>query len=133
MLTRSLTQAVFNNNRIRLFLTNTHQNKIRLFDCIGTHKPSAARVRTVCKVIITTALLGTANFAFAGFSIWTSTTANVIPGTKITQIDGGPCSVCGGQFNQTSYDTNGFLASRGLQTSRTEAFGTPDARTITTD
>ena len=67
---------------------------------------------------------------------------------KTTQIDGGPCNVCGGQFSQTSYDANGFINnrtdfngnrttfindSRGLQISRTEATGTPVVRTITTD
>ncbi len=59
-----------------------------------------------------------------------------------------PCAVCGGgTASDTTYDGNGYLASvkdyrgyvttyqrdsRGLETSRTEAFGTPSARTTTT-
>ena len=67
---------------------------------------------------------------------------------KITQIDGGPCSTCGGQNQNTTYDANGFVASRtdfngnvttfinnarGLEISHTEAAGTPAERTITTE
>jgi YD repeat-containing protein len=64
---------------------------------------------------------------------------------KPTTISGTPCLTCGGKA--FTYDANGFIASRtdfngnitkyvhntrGLETSRTEAFGTPQARTITT-
>jgi YD repeat-containing protein len=67
---------------------------------------------------------------------------------KSSQIDGGPCLSCGGQTQNTTYDANGFVASRtdfngnitnyvndtrGLQTSRTEAAGTAEERTITTE
>jgi len=67
---------------------------------------------------------------------------------KNTSISGEPCSSCGGQYNSLSYDANGFLASstdfngntttyvngaRGLVASRTEAAGTTEARTITTN
>ncbi len=67
---------------------------------------------------------------------------------KLTQIDGGPCPDCGGAYQNVSYDANGFLSSRtdfngntttfvhnarGLETSRTEAAGTLEARTITTE
>ena len=65
---------------------------------------------------------------------------------KTGQVDGGPCSGCG-DYAGITYDANGFLASRtdfngntttyvhdarGLETSRTEAVGTPQERTITT-
>ena len=58
-----------------------------------------------------------------------------------------PCSASNAQFASTAYDANGFLTrrtdfnnyvtnyifnDRGLEESRTEAFGTPEARTITT-
>lgn len=58
-----------------------------------------------------------------------------------------PCANCGGSSASTTYDANGFVASRtdfnghvtqytndarGLETSRTEAVGTAEARTITT-
>lgn len=66
---------------------------------------------------------------------------------KIAQIDGGPCTSCG-QIQNTTYDANGFIASqndfngnvttfvndaRGLELSRTEAVGTSEQRTITTE
>jgi len=66
---------------------------------------------------------------------------------KISRIDGGPCPGCN-QTQHVTYDANGFVASRtdfngnvttyvnnsrGLQTSRTEAVGTPEERTITTE
>jgi len=66
---------------------------------------------------------------------------------KIAQVSGGPCPNCG-QIQNMTYDANGFVASRtdfndnvttfvndsrGLQTSRTEAVGTPEERTITTE
>ncbi len=65
---------------------------------------------------------------------------------KTVSISGGKCDICGTSA-QTRYDTNGFVSSRtdfdgnvttysfnsrGLETSRTEAYGTPEARTITT-
>ena len=64
------------------------------------------------------------------------------------QIDGDICSTCGGQNQMTTYDANGFVASRtdfngnqttfinnsrGLETSRTEAVGKPEERTISTE
>ena len=67
---------------------------------------------------------------------------------RVTRIDGGPCLSCGDQSSSMSYDANGFLASktdfngntttyinneRGLEISRTEAVGTPQERTITTE
>ena len=67
---------------------------------------------------------------------------------QATQIDNGPCSNCGEQFKNTSFDGNGFVSSRtdfngntttfthdsnGLETSRTEAVGTPQERIITTE
>jgi YD repeat-containing protein len=67
---------------------------------------------------------------------------------KVTQIDGGPCTSCSGTSRLANYDANGFMSSktdqngnvtnyvnnaRGLQTSRTEAVGTPEERTITTE
>jgi len=68
--------------------------------------------------------------------------------TKTSSVSGDQCNYCGGQDQAITYDANGFVASRtdfegnittyvnnaqGLQTSRTEASGTLDARTITTD
>ena len=65
---------------------------------------------------------------------------------KSTSIAGTPCPECGYE-KVTTYDANGFVSSvtdyndrtttythdaRGLETSRTEASGTPQARTITT-
>ena len=67
---------------------------------------------------------------------------------KVTQIDGGPCTSCGGTTRLANYDANGFMSSktdqngnvtnyvnnaRGLQTNRTEAVGTPEERTVTTE
>ncbi len=68
---------------------------------------------------------------------------------KLSSISGGQCgSGCSNQGQAQTYDVNGFLASRtdfegnvttfinnsrGLQTSRTEAVGTPEERTITTE
>jgi YD repeat-containing protein len=66
---------------------------------------------------------------------------------KVTEVEGHPTDDCAGANKAYSYDANGFLASktdwngnlttyvhnaRGLQTSRTEACGTPQERTITT-
>jgi YD repeat-containing protein len=66
---------------------------------------------------------------------------------KVTQIDGDRCADCPAYAN-TTYDANGFVSSRtdfngnvttyvhdarGLETSRTEAVGTPEERTITTE
>ena len=63
-----------------------------------------------------------------------------------TQVSGDPCTDCG-DYAGTTYDANGFISSRtdfkgntttyvhdarGLETSRTEAVGTPQERTITT-
>ena len=65
---------------------------------------------------------------------------------QVTQVDGDPCTDCG-DYADTTYDANGFISSRtdfngvtttyvhdarGLETSRTEAVGTPQERTITT-
>ncbi|MHB1241665.1 MAG: hypothetical protein ACYC18_14375, partial [Gammaproteobacteria bacterium] len=65
---------------------------------------------------------------------------------KTVSVSGGKCDICGTSA-QTQYDANGFVSSRtdfdgnvttysfnsrGLETSRTEAYGTPQARTITT-
>lgn len=67
---------------------------------------------------------------------------------KVTQVEGHPTASCEGANKAYSYDTNGFLAfktdwkgtvtsytrdSRGLELSRTEADGTPEARTTTTE
>ena len=66
---------------------------------------------------------------------------------KSTQVEGLPCEGCPAQYQAISYDENGYVSSRtdfngnvtnfihnarGLQTSRTEAAGTADERTITT-
>ncbi len=67
---------------------------------------------------------------------------------KVTQVEGHASQSCVAANKNYSYDANGYLASktdwqgkvttyvhdaRGLETSRTEAFGTTEARTITTD
>ncbi len=67
---------------------------------------------------------------------------------KVTQVEGHPTASCEGANKAYTYDANGFLASktdwngnlttyvrdsRGLELSRTEASGTPEARTITTE
>jgi len=74
--------------------------------------------------------------------------ANVQGVMKSTGVSGTPCSNCGGQFTDTSYDANGFIErltdfrghttsfikdDRGLAISRTEALGTTEERTILTD
>ena len=66
---------------------------------------------------------------------------------KAEQIDGNQCANCG-KYKSATYDSNGFISSRtdfngntttyvhnsrGLETSRTEAAGTPQERTITTE
>jgi YD repeat-containing protein len=67
---------------------------------------------------------------------------------KVTQVEGHATQSCTGANQNYTYDANGYLASktdwqgnvttyvhdaRGLETSRTEASGTPQARTITTE
>lgn len=67
---------------------------------------------------------------------------------KVTQVEGHPSASCEGANKEYTYDANGFLSSktdwngvstnyvhndRGLETSRTEAVSTPQARTITTE
>jgi len=68
---------------------------------------------------------------------------------RTTSLAGGQCGFgCENEGQAQTYDTNGFLASRtdfegsttnftnntrGLQESRTEAVGTPEARTVTTE
>jgi len=67
---------------------------------------------------------------------------------KVTQVEGHASQSCVAANKNYTYDINGYLASktdwqgkvttyvhnaRGLETSRTEAFGTAEARTITTD
>jgi YD repeat-containing protein len=67
---------------------------------------------------------------------------------KMTQVEGLASENCASANQAYTYDTNGFMASktdwkgnvtsyihngRGLETSRTEASGTPEARTITTE
>jgi YD repeat-containing protein len=69
-------------------------------------------------------------------------------GLKVKKITGDRCSTCGnGDMKERSYDANGYLSgytdwngikttytrdATGLELNRTEATGTPDARTITT-
>ncbi len=67
---------------------------------------------------------------------------------KMTQVEGHPSANCAGANKNYTYDTNGYMASktdwkgntttyinndRGQELSRTEASGTPQARTITTE
>ncbi len=67
---------------------------------------------------------------------------------NIGQFDGEACNSCGQSYSNTTYDANGFVSSktdfrntttnyvhndRGLETSRTEAVGTPEERTIITE
>ncbi len=67
---------------------------------------------------------------------------------KLTQVEGHASTNCLAANQDYTYDTNGFLTSktdwngnsttyipdaRGLETSRTEASGTPEARTVTTE
>ncbi len=68
--------------------------------------------------------------------------------SRVSNVAGDQCNVCGAQAQAYTYDSNGFVASetdfegnlttfinnsRGLQTSRTEAVGTLEERTITTE
>ena len=65
----------------------------------------------------------------------------------MTQLDGAPTALCGAMTSSLEYDYNNQVSrrtdnegnvttythnTRGLEESRTEAFGTADARTITT-
>lgn len=74
--------------------------------------------------------------------------ADVYGARKVTQVEGHASANCLAANKNYSYDANGFLASKtdwkgntttyvrntkGQELSRTEAFGTPDARTITTE
>ncbi len=67
---------------------------------------------------------------------------------KVTQVEGHPTASCEGANKAYTYDANGFISSktdwiggtttysrddRGLELSRTEAAGTPQERTITTE
>ncbi len=67
---------------------------------------------------------------------------------KVTQVEGHPTASCDGANKAYTYDANGFISSktdwnggtttysrddRGLELSRTEAAGTPQERTITTE
>jgi YD repeat-containing protein len=67
---------------------------------------------------------------------------------KLTQVIGHPSASCAGANKAYSYDANGYIASktdwkgnittylhnaRGLETSRTDASGTPQARTTVTE
>jgi len=67
---------------------------------------------------------------------------------KVTTVEGHATESCAGANQNYSYDANGYIESktdwkgnvttyvhntRGLETSRTEAFGTSEARIITTD
>lgn len=67
---------------------------------------------------------------------------------KVTQVEGHATASCAGANQNYTYDANGYIESktdwkgnvttyvhnaRGLETSRTEASGTDEARTITTD
>jgi len=66
---------------------------------------------------------------------------------RLTDIEGAPCSSCGGKATHTTYDAKGYVASstdfngnvttfinnaRGLATTRTEATGTANERVTTT-
>jgi len=66
---------------------------------------------------------------------------------QVASVTGGACSQCGGDAASHTYDANGFMESKtdfngnvttyqrdavGRELSRTEAAGTPEARTITT-
>jgi YD repeat-containing protein len=65
----------------------------------------------------------------------------------VTTTVGGPCDACGANAAHFTYDANGFVSSQtdfngnitsyqrdaqGRELSRTEASGTPEARTVTT-
>jgi len=74
---------------------------------------------------------------------------NTVNGKKrLASVQGGACVSCGGDAQKYTYNANGFVVSktdfngsvttyvrdtRGLETSRTEAKGTAQARTITTE
>ena len=70
------------------------------------------------------------------------------PRTRVTRVDGEATALCGAMTSSVDYDYNNFVSkridnvgnvttyvhdARGLETSRTEGFGTADARTITTE
>ena len=74
--------------------------------------------------------------------------ANIFGARKVTQVEGHPSTNCAAANKNYSYDANGFLASKtdwkgntttyvrntkGQELSRTEASGTAEARTITTE
>lgn len=74
--------------------------------------------------------------------------ADIFGARKIVQVEGHQSTNCAAANKNYTYDVNGFMASKtdwkgntttyvrntkGQELSRTEAFGTPDARTITTE
>ncbi|MEN8128818.1 MAG: RHS repeat-associated core domain-containing protein [Pseudomonadota bacterium] len=109
---------------------------------LSEHAGGAQRVDLVYNpdgtTTVTDALGATRTYAF-------STHHGVI---KSASISGDRCTQCAGSAQASTYDANGFLASktdwngnlttyvhnsRGLEISRTEAAGTPQARTLTTE
>lgn len=137
VLTNALTGITDENgNRIATWAYETDGRAI-----LSEHADSADRVE------ITYNLDGSATTTNSLGQVQTYHFETLYDVVKLTQIDGDICTSCGGQFQSITYDANGFVASqtdfngvtttfihdsRGLETSRTEAVGTPEERTITT-
>jgi len=102
----------------------------------------------VSEVIITYNADGTRTIqdAFGGTRTYSFDIKHGVP--LLSNVAGGSCLTCGTELQAATYDANGFVASRtdfegnvtnfvnntrGLQESRTEAVGTPEERTITTE
>lgn len=125
-----------NGNRLATWAYDTKGRAI-----LSEHAGGVGRVELVYNTNNTTTVTQSTG------QVQTYHTANILGVKNVTQIDGGPCTNCGSQTLSKTYDTNGFVASRtdfngnktmfindarGLQTSRTEAVGTAEERTITT-
>ncbi|HHJ16617.1 MAG TPA: RHS repeat protein, partial [Gammaproteobacteria bacterium] len=97
---------------------------------------------------VTYSAAGTSTLTDAAGNITTYSFKQLYGVYKTTSVQGDICSSCGEQDAAKTYDANGFLASRtdqngnvttyvndarGLELSRTEAAGTPQARTIATE
>lgn len=108
---------------------------------LSEHAGGADRVEIAYPDFVTAVVTGTLG------EQRTYTFGNVLGVRRSTHIEGGTCSSCS-QAESKTYDANGFIASRtdrngvvtqyqhnarGLQVSRTEAVGTAEQRTITTE
>lgn len=114
-------------------ISSEHENSAERVDIAYSHDPSS------------TLLTSTVSNAQGEEHIYSFNRSLGV--AKTSQISGNACATCGGDAQAITYDANGFVTSRtdfngnvtnftrdsrGLELTRTEAFGTPEQRTITT-